>query len=556
MANTMLSLLSAERLAEYEAGGFWRDETIYAIAARHAAATPGAFAVRDRSRRVTYRELVDAADALAADLAARGVRPGQRVAVWLPSRIETAIALLACSRQAFVCCPSLHRDHTVGEIAELIERMRATAVIAQPGYGADADHRDLFGQIADLPSLRQVYALPPVGGEAGSSAFTPLLAVPLAAPPAPSTDPNRVMYLPFTSGTTGLPKGVMHSDNTLLASARALGEDWHFGPATKVYTLSPLSHNLGLGALISSIIAGGELVVHDLGRGMSLLDRLVETEASFLFGVPTHAIDLLSEMRARGMTRLGSVTGFRISGAAAPSDVLSELMRYGVMPQSGYGMTETCSHQYTLPTDDPRLIAESCGRSCAGYEVRIWRRDDPNVEAATGEVGQIGGRGASLMLGYFDDQTTTEDSFNAQGWFMTGDLGWMDENGFLRITGRKKDVIIRGGHNIFPARIEGLAMRHPAIDKVAAFPVDDPRLGERVCLAMVLRAGMSLEDEELLDHLDAVGLSKYDMPEFLLRLDALPLTPSGKIVKRDLAQQVSDGQLIPHPIRFRAKAAS
>ena len=556
MANTMLSLLSAERLAEYEAGGFWRGETIYAIAARHAAATPGAFAVRDRSRRVTYRELVDAADALAADLAARGVRPGQRVAVWLPSRIETAIALLACSRQAFVCCPSLHRDHTVGEIVDLIERMRATAVIAQPGYGADADHRDLFGQIADLPFLRHVYALPPVGAGAGQSAFAPLLAAPPAAPPPPNADPNRVMYLPFTSGTTGLPKGVMHSDNTLLASARALGEDWHFGPRTKVYTLSPLSHNLGLGALISSIIAGGELVVHDLARGMSLLDRLVETEASFLFGVPTHAIDLLSEMRARGMTRLGSVTGFRISGAAAPSEVLSELMRYGVMPQSGYGMTETCSHQYTLPTDDPRLIAESCGRSCAGYEVRIWRRDDPNVEAATDEVGQIGGRGASLMLGYFDDQTTTEDSFNEHGWFLTGDLGWMDENGFLRITGRKKDVIIRGGHNIFPARIEGLAMRHPAIDKVAAFPVADPRLGERVCLAMVLRRGMSLGDEELLDHLDAVGLSKYDMPEFLLRLDALPLTPSGKIVKRDLAQQVSDGQLSPHPVHFRAKAVS
>lgn len=557
MTNTMLSLLSAERLAKYKAAGFWRDETIYAIAASHAARTPDAFAVRDRTRRMTYRELVTAADALAADLAARGVRPGQRVAVWLPSRVETAIALLACSRQAFVCCPSLHRDHTVGEIVELIQRMRANAVIAQPGYGADADHNDLFARIAGLPFLRHVYPLPPVGSDAGPSAFAPLLRAPSEKPPSPSSDPNQVMYLPFTSGTTGQPKGVMHSDNTLLASARALAKDWDFGPATtKVYTLSPLSHNLGLGALISSIIVGSELVVHDLPRGRSLLDRLVETEASFLFGVPTHAIDLLSELRAQGATRLGSVTGFRISGAAASPEVLSELMRYGVMPQSGYGMTETCSHQYTLPTDDPRLIAESCGRSCAGYEVRIWRLDNPNVEAETGEVGQIGGRGASLMLGYFDDQTATEDAFNDHGWFMTGDLGWMDENGFLRITGRKKDVIIRGGHNIYPARIEGLAMRHPAIDKVAAFPVADARLGERVCLAMVLRQGASLEDEELLEHLDAVGLSKYDMPEYLLRLDALPLTPSGKIVKRDLAQRVSDGQLRAQPVRFRAKAAS
>src|SRR5579859_573766 len=189
MTNTMLSLLSTERLAKYTAGGFWRDETIYAIAARHAARTPDAFAVRDRGRRLTYRELVTAADALAADLAARGVRPGQRVAVWLPSRVETAVALLACSRQAFVCCPSLHRDHTVGEIVELIERMRAAAVIAQPGYGADADHHDLFARIDGLPFLRHVYPLPPVDTIAGSSAFTSLLADSAAQPPSPSLDP-------------------------------------------------------------------------------------------------------------------------------------------------------------------------------------------------------------------------------------------------------------------------------------------------------------------------------------------------------------------------------
>jgi acyl-CoA synthetase len=553
MTNTMLSLLSAARLSEHTGAGFWRHDTIYSLAAGHAERSPRSFAVRDRSRRATYREVVDAADALAADLAARGLRAGQRVAVWLPSRVETAVALLACSRNGYVCCPSLHRDHTVSEIKELVERMRAAAVIAQPGYGADADRHDLFEQIRDLPSLRHAYRLAPATGDGAPFAGL-LLDDPVAS--APSRDPNRVMYLPFTSGTTGLPKGVMHSDNTLLASARTLAEDWHFGTGTVIYTLSPLSHNLGLGALISAIVAGGELVVHDLARGRSLLDRLEETRASFLFGVPTHAIDLLSEMRARGVSRLGAVTGFRISGAAASAEVLSELMKYGVTPQSGYGMTETCSHQYTLPTDDAKLIAESCGRACPGYEVRIWRQDDPDREAPVGEVGQIGGRGASLMLGYFDDQATTEDSFNAHGWFMTGDLGWMDENGFLRITGRKKDVIIRGGHNIYPARIEALAMRHAAIDKVAAFPVSDPRLGERVCLAIVPRSGMQIDDADLLEHLDAVGLSKYDMPEYILQLDALPLTASGKIVKRDLAEQVEQKKLVPRPVRFQAKSSA
>ena len=128
------------------------------------------------------------------------------------------------------------------------------------------------------------------------------------------------------------------------------------------------------------------------------------------------------------------------------------------------------------------------------------------------------------MLGYFDDQSATEDAFNKGGWFMTGDLGSLDANGYLRITGRKKDVIIRGGHNIYPARIEELAMRHPAIQRAAAVPVADPRLGEKVCLAVVLRAGQTLTPEALLAHLDHAGLSKYDMPEFVLILDDIPLT--------------------------------
>jgi acyl-CoA synthetase len=251
------------------------------------------------------------------------------------------------------------------------------------------------------------------------------------------------MYLPFTSGTTGEPKGVMHSDNTLLATARMMARDWVLNGRV-LYTLSPLSHNLGLGALIIALTSGGELVVHDLPRGDSLLDRLEETGANFLFGVPTHPIDLLSEMRARNVQRPAAVRGFRISGAAAPPLVVRELMSRGVVPQSGYGMTETCSHQYTLPDDPPERIVETCGRACEGFEVRIWRRDNPNAEAASGEIGQIGARGASLMLGYFDDQAATEVAFNAQGWFMTGDLGWMDECGYLRVVGRQKDIIIRG----------------------------------------------------------------------------------------------------------------
>ena len=277
MADVLPTSLNPSRLAAYTAAGFWGNETIYHLAARQARTTPGAFAVRDRYRRMTYAALVDAADRLAANLAGRGIRPGQRVAVWLPSRAETAIALLACSRNGYVCCPSLHRDHTVGEVIGLVERMRAAALIAQPGYGADADRRDLFAELKGHDFLRWIFRVAP-------AETTPIPFGEVTGPttPAPvSSDANQVMYLPFTSGTTGEPKGVMHSDNTLLATARMMARDWALDRSV-LYTLSPLSHNLGLGALITALTGGGELVVHDLPRGMSLLDRLEETGAEFL----------------------------------------------------------------------------------------------------------------------------------------------------------------------------------------------------------------------------------------------------------------------------------
>jgi acyl-CoA synthetase (AMP-forming)/AMP-acid ligase II len=545
----LLTLLNAPMVAAYIAAGFWDDETIYHLAARHARTMPQAYAVRDRRRRLSYAELVTAANRLAAHFAGHGIRPGDRVAVWLSSRVETAIALLACSRNGYVCCPSLHRDHTVDEIVALVDQMRATALIAQLGYGADADRHDVFAKLVDRDFLRCSWHVGPADAAPFGELPGPALEV------EASGDANQVTYLPFTSGTTGMPKGVLHSDNTLLATARMMARDWRLARAV-LYSFSPLSHNLGLGALVTALAGGGELVVHDLPRGGSMLDRLKETGAEFLFGVPTHAIDLLSEMRARGARHLGAVRGFRISGAATPVPVIAELMQCGVVPQSGYGMTETCSHQYTLPDDPPARIADTCGRACAGYEIRIWRQDDPDAEAAPGEIGEIGGRGASLMLGYFDDQKATEAAFNTQGWFMTGDLGWIDEAGYLHVTGRKKDVIIRGGRNIHPARIEALALRHDAIEKAAAFPVGDARLGERVCLAVVARDDMRVDPEAVLEHLDASGLSRYDMPEFILPLSEMPLTASGKLLKRELVQRVAEGRVRPLPVRFRSRSAA
>ena len=548
--NTLLTLFDTDRLEEYTRAGFWRDETFYDLVRAHAERTPERVAVFSSTEALTYGKLMEQVDAFASDLDSAGLAQGQRVAMWLPSRPATIVAVLACSRNGYICCPSLHRDHTVGEIIDLLKRMRAAAVVAEVGYGADADKHDFFAQLGDIQTLRKIYRLE----RSVSQGWKGVVAPGGATTAAPKGNPNTVLYLAYTSGTTGLPKGVMHTDNTLLANARALASDWSINDRSVVYALSPFSHNLGFGAMIMALSVGSRIVIHDLPRGASLVDRVVETATTFLVGVPTHAIDLLAEVKARNLSDVGKLQGFRISGAAAPQGLVTELITRGIIPQSGYGMTETCSHQYTLPGDDPSLIAESCGRSCPGYEVRIFDREDSNRELKAGEIGQIGGRGASLMLGYFDDQKSTEEAFNRDGWFMTGDLGWVDEQGYLRITGRKKDVIIRGGHNIYPAKIEALAARHDAVQRAAAVPVSDPRLGERVCLVVMARPGKSIEPEDMLKHLDDVGLSKYDMPEFFLRVEEIPLTPSGKMRKRDVVDWITNGRVKPEAVRFQAKA--
>jgi acyl-CoA synthetase len=556
--NTILTRLSAELIQQYEAEGFWRGDTIYGLVRWHAHHAPDSHAVRDRFRRISYRALLEAVDALSADLAGRGVEPGQRVGVWLPSRIESVVALLACSKSGAICCPSLHRDHTIAEVVELMQRVRCAAFVWQAGYGADADKRDFADALKEVATVRHLYRLDAL---TETSSSWPGLSRPSTSSfgqdaVVVKSDPNQIVYLAFTSGTTGKPKGVMHSDNTLLANARQLAKDWSIDGSSVIHTLSPLSHNLGFGAQVMALAMGAELVINDLPRGASLADRIVETDTSFLVGVPPNAIDLLAEMQARGLNGLGRLTGFRISGSAVPSEVVAGLIKQGIRPQSGYGMTENCSHQYTLPNDDPRLVIETSGKTCPGYELRIFKTDDPDTEVVRGEVGQIGGRGASLMLGYFDDQTATEDAFNKGGWFMTGDLGSLDENGYLRIAGRAKDIIIRGGHNIHPARVEELATRHPAVQRAAAVPVKDARLGEKVCLAVVFRKGREVAPDELLAHLDAAGLSKYDMPEYFLRLDEIPLTPNGKMLKRAIVDWIGEGRVTPQPVRFEARRAS
>jgi len=553
----------------------WQSETMYGLLVRHAAERGNRFACRDAGIRLAWLQMLIWVDAVASVLHQAGLCEGDRVSVWLPSRVESIVVFLACSRNGYICNPSLHQNYTVAEIETLLSRIDCRALIAQMNYGADSDQFDIFERALANPTMRVVFALSGRLGAADSGDLPPGAvafptptglnesagsegsAVALTVKPSikPVTDPDKLVYLAFTSGTTGPPKGVMHSDNTLLANGRAMVADWSHDDSTVLLSLSPMSHHIGTVALEQTMVCGCELVVHDPRLGRSALDWILETGATYVMGVPTHAMDLLHGLQQRGMNQLGQVRVFYMAGAPIPQETAQRFVVIGVTPQNVYGMTENGSHQYTLPGDPTDVIVKTCGRACHGYEIALWSQENADIPAAPGEIGEIGGRGAVLMLGYFANQQTTERSFNSSGWFMSGDLGQLDERGNLHIVGRKKDLIIRGGHNIYPAQIEDLAHRHPAVKKAAAFAVADERLGEKVCLALIVE-GPALAAEELLEHLAQSGLSKFDMPEYYLVMDEFPLTPSGKILKRELMAWTQAGRIQPHPVRYKAKSVS
>jgi acyl-CoA synthetase len=543
----LLTLHDPEAARRYHESGVWTQDTFYSLMAGHAAARPDGWAARDGARRVTWVQLRDWVDAVAADMAASGLREGERVSLWMANRLEALVAFLACSRNGYVCNPSLHRNYTVEEVLGMVERLRSSAVFVEEGYGADADTVDVFDRLAKLERVRKVYCLP--AGHGTGTDMPGLGAEAESGAPA-LANPDKVTYLAFTSGTTGTPKGVMHSDNTLLANCRDLVADWHHFHETILLTLSPLSHHIAWVAVGQAMVAGMELVVDDPPPGLSKLDWIIETGATYVMGVPTHAMDILAEQKARGIETMGAVNLFYMAGSPIPPATAEAFLAQGIRPQNIYGMSENSSHQYTHPGDDAETVCTTCGTGGKAYGVRIYDQENPDVLVPAGTIGQIGGMGGCLMLGYFDNQAATEDSFNAAGDFLSGDLGMLDARGNLHVVGRLKDMIIRGGHNIFPAKIEDLAIKHPGIAKAAAFPVPDERLGERVCLA-VLASNVGVPPVEvLLRHLFDLGLSKYDMPEYFLEMDSFPLTASGKILKREMSEWARSGTIKPARVRF------
>jgi acyl-CoA synthetase len=554
MIARLLSLQDVSSARRYYGADFWQDYSLYQRLAHWAELQPQTRALIDSLTAFTYGDLRQWVDTYATVLSGAGLTSGDRVAIWSPSRMESVAALLACSRMGYVCVPSLHRDHTPDSVLAILKRTRAAAFVVQCGYGANLVSRDVAAEAAALPHMRHVAVLDPLVEDGVVTArFGGLEPRATSGLPIPGDDPDRVVYLAFTSGTTGDPKGVMHSDNTLLANGRAIVNDFGFGRETVVYSLSPMSHNMGTVSLAIMLACGGALVVHGPLDAARTVDRIVATGASYLVGVPTHGMDLIAQLGERGS--FGNVGCFQLAGSPVPLRLAQALIERGIIVQNCYGMTENCSFLYTRPEDDVEVVTQTCGRCCDGMEIAILDPENGDRPMPDGEVGEIGIRGASMMLGYFDDQAGTEASYTAAGWFLSGDLGVRDRRGNVKIVGRKKDLIIRGGRNIHPAELEDLAMRHPAVGRAAAFAVADERLGEKICLVVTAKQGSGVQAHDLLAHLARLGLSPYHMPEYFIQLDDLPLTASGKVLKRELAAMAADGRITPTPVRWKHENA-
>ncbi len=530
-----LTLHTPSMARRYYQDGRWATDTFYSLLSAVANVRPEDVAVRDGRQSLTWSELKRKVDSLAAAYCAQGLVPGDRVSIWMSNKVETIIAFIACSREGLACNPSLHRTYTCEDIAALLERLNSRILITEDGWGSDRNETNLNEMLSKLPFLKTIYS------------YDKLPLDDTVMDSEPNDDPDVVGYLAFTSGTTGAPKCVMHSANTLLTNARDLVEAWGFNKDTVLLSLSPLSHHIAWVGVSQWLLSGCVFVTDDRPTGTNKLDWIIETGATYVMGVPTHAMDILNDQKSRGLDRVGNVSVFYMAGSPIPEVVAEDFVKQGIKPLNVYGMTENSSHQFTHPGDAPDVWTQTCGRGGRGYEVKIFSAEDPDVEVAAGEIGQISGRGADLMLGYFSGQESTEQSFNGSGWFLSGDLGSIDEQGNLRIEGRLKDLIIRGGHNIYPSHIEAIALRHDDIEFVAAFPVPDDRLGEQVCLAIM----GALDSEQMLKHLWEEGLSKFDMPEWFVKVEKFPLTASGKIMKRDLIAMYAKGEIKPEPVNFK-----
>ncbi|AHB04918.1 cyclohexanecarboxylate--CoA ligase [Pandoraea pnomenusa 3kgm] len=542
------AVLLPPRREQSVARGWWPERTINDALEAALAATPDKVALtavstaNGETTQLTYAALADAAERLALGLWRRGVRRDDVVACQLPNGWPFAVTYLACARIGAVLNPLMHifRER---ELSFMLRHGEAKVFIV-PHMFRGFDHAAMARALqADLPALEHVIV---VGDAASPDGFDAVL---MAGEPAATDDeragmqasrarPDDVMQLMYTSGTTGEPKGVMHSANTTFSNIGAYAERMRLGRDDVVLMGSPLAHQTGfMYGLMMPILLGASAVMLDVWDPATAV-RLIRTyDVTFTMASTPFLADLTKAVAASGDT-VPTLRAFLCAGAPIPGPVVEQARKVlGAKIVSAWGMTENGAVTLTRLEDDDTRASTTDGCPLPGVELRVV--DAQGREMPQGETGRLLVRSCSNFGGYL--KRPQWNGTDAEGWFDTGDMAWLDPSGYVRIAGRSKDVIIRGGENIPVVEIEALLYRHPAVATVAIVAYPDERLGERACAVVVPRPGQSIDLPAITDFLASHKVARQYWPERIEVRDTLPTTPTGKIQKFKLREMLHTG---------------
>ena len=531
-------LAEARVRAEAERG-HWRGEVLATYLDRWATRRPHAVAFADGTGRLTWAELARAVERVAHGLAAHGVGPGDAVSCQLPNWIECALVFLAAERLGAIVNP-IPPTYRARELRFML-RLLGSSVLVVPAAFRGFDHAEMArGLRSGVPGLEHVFAARGRAGD-GVVPFTRLTDEAWEARPGrrplEGTDANAVHEVVFTSGTTGEPKGVMHAPNTVLSAIYRVIERLALSERDVILMASTLGHQTGfLYGFCLTLLLGARAVWLDVWGAAAAAELIAAERVTFSMGATPFLRDLTY---VQGGHDLSSLRVFISAGAPIPRPLVRDARaRLGCAISAGWGMSEnglvTCNG---LGDPDEKVFGTD-GLPVPGMELSVV--DEAGRPLPAGAEGDLLVRGSSQFAGYLARPEMTADAHTPDGWFKTGDRGRLDADGYLAITGRTKDLIIRGGENIPVAEVEDLLFAHPKVQGVAIVAMPDPRLVERACAFVVPRPGQPPTLHELVAYLDAQGIAKHKFPERLELLEEFPLTPSGKIQKYRLREWITD----------------
>nr|WP_294527118.1 AMP-binding protein [uncultured Rhodopila sp.] len=522
------AILPEARKQAMKASGLWPDRTLLDDFDRWVETAPERVAIVDHNSMtgaptsLTYASLSQKVDRIAAGLARLGVGRSDVVSMQLPNWWQFVALHLAALRLGAITNPvmPIFREREMAFMLQLAE----TKVLVIPREYRGFRYEPMADAIrASLPALRHVLV---IGGE-GSSAFEPLLETDdrfAASLPGP----DDVIEILYTSGTTGEPKGVMHTSNTLYSNMLPYAARLRLDRNDTVLMASPLAHQTGfIYGLVMPIALGAKAVFQDIWNAAKAVDLIAEHQATFTMAATPFLSDMADEATRRPAA-VASLRTFLSAGAPIPRALVRRAAEHlGANIISAWGMTENGAVTTTRIGDPPDKTFETDGCPMEGMEIRVV--DEVGAPLPPNAEGRLQTRGPSNFVGYLKHPEWY--ATDAEGWFETGDLARIDDDGYVRITGRTKDVIIRGGENVPVVEIEGLIYQHPAIQEVALVAMPDARLGERACAFAVLREDATLTFPELIEFLEQRRLTRNYLPERLEVVEAMPKTPSGKIQK-------------------------